>query len=261
MSHSIKQRLLAGELVNVFAIGAIPSTKLVELAALSGGYHAIWIDEEHAALSLQQIELLALACRSVGLDSYVRLAPVNYAAVMRPMEAGVGGVMAAQVRSLAEVEQIVSWAKFPPLGQRGVNPSNFEGRYSTCKLSEHVIDCNRDRWLSVQIETREALECVEDIAKVEGIDHLFVGPADLSVALGVPGDFMHPLCLAALERISRAVRSVGKSWGILARGHEHAVQCRKLGCQLFAYGNDLSIAMQGFKAVRETYAPFFKDIT
>ncbi len=258
MSYSIKQRLSSGEIVNVFSIGALPSPKLVELAALSGGYHAIWIDEEHAALSLQHIEVLALACRSVGLDSYVRLAPVNYAAVMRPMEAGVGGIMAAQVRSVAEVEQIVSWAKFPPLGQRGVNPSNFEGKYSTCKLAEHVVQCNRDRWLAVQIETLEALECVESIAAIEGIDHLFVGPADLSVALGVPGEFLHAKCVAALERISHATRSARKSWGILARGPEHASLCRKLGCQLFAYGNDLSVAMLGLKTLRETYQEFFK---
>ncbi len=261
MSHSIKQRLADGKIVNVFAIGALPAPKIVELAALSGGYHAIWIDEEHAGLTQGQIEVLAMACRSVGLDSYVRLAPLNYAAVMRPMEAGVGGIMAAQIRTVDEARQVVSWAKFPPLGLRGANPSNYEGKYGTCKLAEHVVECNRDRWLSVQIETVESLAAVEEIAAIEGIDHLFVGPGDLSVALGVPGEFMHAKCLQALERIAAATRAAGKTWGILARGADHAAYCRKLGCQLFAYGNDLNVVLQGMRVLRESYSSMFdKDV-
>ncbi|MEQ1826181.1 MAG: aldolase/citrate lyase family protein [Pirellula sp.] len=254
--HSIKQRLAAGQEVNVFSIGAIPSFKIIEMAAMSGGYHAVWIDEEHAALTQRDIEQLALACRSAGLDSYVRIAPLNYAAVMRPMEAGVGGIMAAQIRSVEETKQIVLWSKFPPIGLRGINPSNFEADYTTRSLADHIEICNRDRWLSVQIETLEALECVEQVAEVDGVDHLFVGPADLSVALGVPGQYLHNDCKAALERISNACRRANKSWGILVRGPEHAELCRDLGCQLFAFANDLGLVTQGLKAVKATYAKF-----
>lgn len=254
--HSIKQRLARGEEVNIFSVGAIPSPKIIEMVAMVGGYHGIWIDEEHAALTQRDFELLALACRSVGLDSYVRVAPVHYAAIMRPMEAGVGGIMAAQVRSLDEVQQIVNWAKFPPLGQRGLNPSNFEGGYATRGLSEIVESGNRDRWLSVQIETVEALNCVTQIAQVAGVDHLFVGPADLSVALGVPGQFLHEKCKAALAQVSAACQQAAKSWGILVRSPEHAQLCKSLGCQLFAFANDLSAFMQGLKAIQSNYASF-----
>lgn len=257
MKVTIKGRLAAGQEVNIFAIGAIPSPKLIEIAAMSGGYHGVWIDEEHAALTQNQIELLALACRAVGLDCYVRLAPLNYAAVMRPMEAGVGGIMAAQIRSTREVQTIVDWAKFPPMGHRGLNTGNYEGDYGVRTLPKHIEHSNRDRWLSIQIETLEALEAVEEIAAVDGVDHLFVGPADLSVALGVPGEFLHEKCIAALERVSNAVRSTGKSWGILARGPDHAAQCRRLGCQLFAFAMDLGVAHQGFLAYRQTYKDFF----
>jgi 4-hydroxy-2-oxoheptanedioate aldolase len=254
--HSIKQRLGEGQEVNIFSVGAIPSPKIIEMVAMIGGYHGIWIDEEHAALTQRDFELLALACRAVGLDSYVRLAPVHYATIMRPMEAGVGGIMAAQVRSVAEVQQIVNWAKFPPVGQRGLNPSNFEGGYATRSLAE-IVECgNRDRWLSVQIETVEALDCVDEIAQVAGIDHLFVGPADLSVALGVPGQFLHEKCKSALARVSSACQQAGKSWGILVRSPEHAQFCRSLGCQLFAFANELAAFIQGLKAIQSTYDDF-----
>lgn len=254
--ETIKSRLEAGQQVNIFSVGAIPSPKWVELVALVGGYHGIWIDEEHAAVGLEQIEILTMACRSVGLDSYVRLAPVNYAAVMRPMEAGAGGIMAAQIRGAEEARQIVRWAKFPPLGERGLNASNHEGRYATRSLAEHVAACNRDRWLAMQIETLEALHEVDEIAATEGVDHLFVGPADLSLALGVPGEFLHPRCREALGQVARAVEQHGKSWGILVRGREHAVVCRDLGCRLFAYGNDLSVILGGLRGLADAYPGF-----
>lgn len=256
MGESIKKRLAAGQPVHIFNIGSIPSPKIIEIAAASGGYHGVWIDQEHAALSLQQVEILALACRSVGLDSYVRLAATDYGAVMRPMEAGAGGIMAAQVRTPEEVQQIVKWAKFPPLGYRGLNLSNYEGGYTSRTPAEFVVAANRENWLSVQIETLEALESVEKIAAVEGIDHLFVGPADLSLSLGVPGDYMHPKCTAALERVAAATKAAGKTWGILVRGSEHAAFCRKLGCLLFAFASDLSALQQGFRQIKSQYSDF-----
>jgi len=256
-STSIKSRLASGQQVNVFTIGAIPSPKIIEMVAMAGGYHAIWIDEEHAGLTLNQIEILAMACRSVGLDSYVRVAPTNYAAVMRPMEAGVGGIMAAQIRSVEEARQVVRWAKFPPLGERGANASNFEGNYGTQSLAHHIQKCNDDRWLSLQIETSEALQQVDQIAAIEGVDNLFVGPADLSVALGVPGDFMHPRCREALQRVSEATLDQGKTWGILVRSREHADFCRSLGCQLYAYSNELAAFLAGLSVTRARYEDFF----
>lgn len=259
MGENIKQRLAAGKTVRIVAVGALANPKWIELAAMHGGYHGVWIDEEHAALSLQQIELLALACRATGLDAYVRLAPVSYAAVMRPMEAGVNGIMAAQVRSLAEVRQIVAWAKYAPAGGRGLNLSNYEGRWGTADPATLVQAANRDRWLAVQIETLEALDQVDEIAAVAGVDHLFVGPADLSLALRVPGEYLHSKCIAALERIAGACSRAGKSWGILARGPDHAARCRQLGCQLFAFASDLSVANLGFRATREMYQRFFEE--
>ena len=259
LENGIKARLAGGKIVRIFAVGSLPSPKLIEIAALHGGYHGVWIDEEHAALPQAQIELLALACRASGLDSYVRLAPTDYATVMRPMEAGVGGVMAAQVQSVEQVEEIVRWAKYGPRGVRGLNLSNYEGRWATCDPAELIRTANRDRWLAIQIETLGALEQVDKIAAVDGVDHLFVGPADLSMALGVPGEYLHPKCVAALERVSAAVRAAGKSWGILPRGPEHAARCRELGCLLFAFASDLSVVHLGFKMARDVYQDFFGD--
>src|SRR4051795_2911296 len=107
------------------------------MVGLLGGFDAVWLDQEHTGLTVGQIEDATRAARSVGLDSFVRLAATDYASVMRALEAGAGGIMAAMVQSAQEVEQIVRWAKFHPRGLRGVNGTGVDGRYGALPAREY----------------------------------------------------------------------------------------------------------------------------
>src|SRR3972149_269267 len=250
---TIIERLRDGKLVRVMHFTGLSSPKLVEVAGILGDFHGLWIDQEHAAVPHAQLELMLMACRAVGLDAFARVAPTDYATVMRPMEAGCSGVMIAQLRTLAEVQQAVAWAKYPPRGVRGMFGSNIEAGYGTIEMRKHTENANRDRWVAIQIETAEAVEIIDQIAAVDGVDHLFVGPADLSVNLGVPGEFMHPKCIAALERIAAAGQKAGKARGILSQDPEHVRICRELGCQLFSIFGDLACFRAGLKALEEKF--------
>jgi 4-hydroxy-2-oxoheptanedioate aldolase len=253
---TIIERLRAGKLVRVMHCLGLSSPKLVEVVGILGNLHGIWIDQEHSAISHSQLELMLMAARAVGLDAFARVAPTDYATVMRPMEVGCSGVMIAQVRTLDEVQQAVSWAKYPPRGIRGMFTGTIEARYGTIDMRKHAESANRDRWIAIQIETAEAVEIVDQIAATEGVDHLFVGPADLSVCLGVPGDFLHSKCISALERVAAACKQSKKSWGVLSRDPEHARKCRELGCQLFSIFGDIDCFRAGLTALEER----FKDI-
>src|SRR5882672_8480194 len=99
---TLKGLLAQGKLVKVFGLGQLCHPKIVEIIGQHGGYDAVWLDHEHAGLSIEQIELACLAARASALDSFVRLTATDYATVMRPMEAGAGGVMAAQIRSASQ---------------------------------------------------------------------------------------------------------------------------------------------------------------
>ncbi len=257
MNNTIQQRLAAGQIVRTMFLGPLASPKLVEMAGLVGDWHGVWIDQEHSAIPHQQLELLLLACRAARLDAFVRVPPTDYATIMRPMEAGASGVMVAMIRDAAQVRQIVQWAKYPPLGTRGLFQANYEAGFGTIEPARHVETANRDRWLAIQIETLEALESVEEIAAVEGVDWLFVGPGDLACNLGVPGQALHPKCVAANERVAAACRKVNKPWGTLARSPEHAAQCREFGCQLFSLGGDMDLVHRGLAATKKMYAEFF----
>ncbi|HEX5470282.1 MAG TPA: aldolase/citrate lyase family protein [Lacipirellulaceae bacterium] len=251
---TIKQRLAAGQIVRTMHCVGYATPRVVELAGMAGNFHGVWFDQEHSAIPHKELELMLIACRSAGVDAFARVPPTDYATVMRPYEAGCSGVMIAQVRCLDEVKRAVSWAKYPPDGLRGTFTGNIESKYGKIGLAEHVKAANHDRWVSIQIETAEAVEIVDQIAATKGVDWLFVGPADLSVTLGVPGEFLHPKCIDALKRVSAAAKKAGKSWGTLCRDPEHARKCRELGCQLFSIFGDIDFIRVGLETLEQRFA-------
>ncbi|HXG09215.1 MAG TPA: aldolase/citrate lyase family protein [Gemmataceae bacterium] len=259
MALRLKELLAQGRLVRVYGLGQLCHPKLIEMIGLHGGHHAVWLDQEHAGLTIEQIEQAARAARAVGLDSFVRLAPTDYATVMRPLEAGAGGIMAAQVRSAAQVEEVLRWAKFHPRGLRGVNGSGFDGRYGSLPLAEYLRRANAETFVAIQIEHADALAEVEEIAAVPDVDVLFIGPADLSQSMGIPGEWDHPRLWEAFERVARAAQAGGTHWAILPPTPAFARRCVALGCRMLSLGLDVWTIHQGFHAYRAEFAEFFRD--
>ena len=208
------------------------SPKLIEIVGEHGEFDAFWLDAEHAGITMKEIELATLAARVHDMDSFVRLPATDYATIMRPLEAGAGGLMISMVRSAAEAEQAVRWAKFWPRGERGLNGGNRDGRFGLTPLAEYAAAVNASTFIGVQIETAGALAEAAAIAAIPDVDLLFVGPSDLSQVLGVPGDFENPKCLEAIESIATASAQAGKPWGVFSRGPDYAERMRRMGCQI-----------------------------
>jgi 2-dehydro-3-deoxyglucarate aldolase/4-hydroxy-2-oxoheptanedioate aldolase len=257
MGAQLKALLAGDRLLRVFALGQFCHPKLVEMVGWFGGFDAVWLDQEHAGLSTAQVEDGARAARGCGLDSFVRLAATDYATVMRCLEAGAGGVMAAMVRSARQVEEIVTWAKFHPRGVRGVNGTGVDGRYGTVPAAEYFRRANAETVVGVQIEHADAVEEVERIAAIPDLDFLFVGPADLSQSMGLPGEWEHPRVWAAIERVARASRERRVPWAILPLNAAHARRCVELGCRMLSVGIDAWAFQKGLRAFRDDFAEFF----
>ncbi|MCY2967832.1 MAG: aldolase/citrate lyase family protein [Planctomycetota bacterium] len=255
--QSIKHRLAQGEVLMVAAAGRIVHHNLLQMIGMHGGFHAVWFDLEHMSYSTERLEIGTLACRSQGMDTFVRLAPTDYAAITRVLEAGAGGVMAAQVRSAAEAEQVVRWAKFFPRGCRGLNTAGYDARFATVPLAKFAEQANRDTFVAIQIETTEALAEVDQIAAIDGVDLVFLGPADMSQSLGVTGDFMNPKCLEAMDLISAACAKHKKPWGVVPVNPDYAAMCVEKGCKMLSVGADVRIINAGIEAVKKNYSKFF----
>src|SRR6266404_8918111 len=152
MGARLKELLAQDKLVRVFGMGQLCHPKLVEIIGMIGGFDAVWFDQEHVGLTIEQIESGSLAARASELDCFVRLAPTDYATVMRPLEAGAGGIMAAQVRNARQAEEIIQWAKFYPRGMRGINNTGVDGRYGLVPLAEYFQQANANTFIAIQIE-------------------------------------------------------------------------------------------------------------
>ena len=182
------------------------------------------LDFEHAGISMKEIELATLAAKAYGMDHFVRLPATDYASVMRPLEAGAGGLMISMVRSASEAEQAVRWAKFWPRGERGLNGGNRDGRFGLTPLPEYMAAANASTFVGIQIETAGACGAAA-IAAIPDVDLLFIGPSDLSQVLGVPGDFENPRCLEAIETIARTCAEANKPWGVFCAGRATRSEC------------------------------------
>ena len=136
MPSVIKERLAAGKIVRTMHVVGYATPRMIELFGTLGNFHGFWFDQEHSAIPHHELEMMLIACRAAGMDAFARVPPTDYATVMRPMEAGCSGVMIAQVRTLDEVEQAVAWAKYPPVGVRGMFSGNAETQFGKIDMAD-----------------------------------------------------------------------------------------------------------------------------
>jgi 4-hydroxy-2-oxoheptanedioate aldolase len=259
MADGIKARLARNELVRIAGMGRILHPNIIQIVGIQGGFHGLWFDHEHVGFSMESLEIATLAARSQGLDCFVRIAPTDYALVTRCLEAGGGGIMAAQIHSAEQAEEFVRWTKFYPRGARGLNTGGWDARFASIPPAEFCEKANRETFLAIQIETLQSVEECDAIAAIDGVDLLFVGPSDLSQSLGVTGDFFHEKCLAAIDRVSQACRNHGKHWGAVCVSPEHAQMMIDKGCTMISPSSDVRFVNAGVQAIKKQYAKLFGE--
>jgi len=256
MPSRVKQLLAQKKMVRAFGMGQLCDPKIVEMVGYNGGWDAVWLDLEHVALPGPTIEQCTRAARAVGLDCFVRLAPTDYASVMRPYEAGAGGIMAAQVRSYDQAAEILRWCKFHPLGLRGVNSGGVDGKYGSYPVGDYLKRANDETYVILQVEHFECVEAIEKIAALPSLDCLFIGPFDLSQSMGIPGELDHPQMWDAVKRVATACKKNNVPWAILPKDAGYAKKCVDLGCTMLSVGFDTWVIFRGLKGFQEDYAWF-----
>ena len=134
----IKDLLASGAVVRLFGVAQLFTPKLVEVVGEHGGFDGLWIDAEHGGLDMKDYELATMAARAYDMDHFVRLPATDYASIMRPLEAGAGGVMVSMIHSPEDADRAVRWAKFWPRGDRGMNGGNRDGRFGLTPMADYV---------------------------------------------------------------------------------------------------------------------------
>lgn len=247
-------KLRAGDFVKVAGIGRVAEPWLTEVVGRIG-YDVVWFDTEHRAYGPDRIDPLSLACRATGIDLMVRICKTGYHSPMQALEFGANGLMIPHCRSAAEARQWVEWVRFPPLGRRGLDGAGADADFGLADTREHLQHANREVFLALQIEDKEAVDAIDEIAAVDGFDLLFVGPGDLTLSLGVPLEWDSPLLRNAYEKVAAACERHGKWWGTTSGTPEAAQKALDLGARMITAGVDHVFLVNGFK---NSFAAFSK---
>jgi len=245
LAHAPHQRVPLGTWIT-------SASPLVAEAIGYCGFDWAVIDMEHAPLDVAQLVGMLQAVSSTKLVPIVR-PPWNDAVVIkRVLDAGATTVIVPFVQNASEARAAVAATRYPPQGIRGMAGTTRASRFGTAP--RYLQTANETMGVIVQLETPTALAALEAIAEVEGVDALFIGPADLSAAMGHVGDQRHPEVLDAIGRAVDRARSLGKPIGTLTGTPAQAAQARAMGFDFVGLGTDLALlvnaAQQSLDALR-----------
>lgn len=255
---NLKKRLQEGETLHGCWLN-LGSALTAEIVGLSG-FDWVLIDLEHGAGTEKDVLAQLQALESTSTAAFVRVESADSPRISRVLDMGAAGVMCPKVNDAAEAKKVINGLHYPPFGSRGVAKmvratafgENFQKYYDSSK--ENLLGI-------VQIETAEALNHLDEIAALEGVDVLFIGPADLSMELGIFGQFDHPIFIDALEKINQAARKAGKATGILFFNPDDYQKYHNMGIRFIACGADATFVADGARAMSKKLDAFRATIS
>ncbi len=242
----LRSRILAGE-STIGAWASLASLASTELLARTG-FDWLVVDLEHGASTEADLHGQLLAVQGTPTSALVRVQSAERMRVGRALDTGADGLMIPRLETEAEVAETVSWMRYPPAGIRGLALSTRGAGMGAYTHDTVAAEINPRITGVFQIESPLAVASAAAMAALDGVDVLFVGPADLSHAMGIPGRFDEPAFIAALETVVAAARAHGKAAGILLKDGAAIPPYRDRGFTFIGVGSDTGWVTAGAKA-------------
>jgi 4-hydroxy-2-oxoheptanedioate aldolase len=194
----------------------IPSPQIVEMIA-AAGFDWVLLDCEHGTLTLESVELMAMAAEASGITAIARPVTKSAEHILQVLDRGVMGVQVPHVTSAAEAREVIAAVKFHPEGRRGLAAGTRAANYDAHgTLADYVKAANDATLIAIQIEDQAAVEHLDELLQVDGIDVYFIGPSDLSQSMGHPGNPKAPAVAQAIEASLRRMVAAGRTPGMPA---------------------------------------------
>ncbi len=236
--NSIKKSMQEGKVVFGGWL-SIPHPVTVEIMA-GAGYDWLLADFEHAPLDIQNGLSMLQAMRYSPVVPLARVPMTDIGWFKRLLDIGFMGLMAPLVRNKEDVQAAVQLAKYPPEGIRGVAGSHRASGYGAY-AKEYLQLSNDETMVIIQIENAESVDNVKEILSVKGVDCLFVGPMDLSTALGTTGDYQNPRYVKAVQQVEEAAKEARVPLGTVVRTHQDAQKRVEQGYQFIGTSSDVRL--------------------
>lgn len=246
--NAVKDALRAGQAVLGTSYGQLRDVEIARILKAAGFDYA-YLDGEHGGFGIETQQDICRVAALCGLTIFVRVADMQYDLMARSLDCGAEGVIFPRVESAELLAQAVAWCKFPPVGIRGFGLTAMQNDYQAAGIGEVMEQRNETGMIILQIETLRALEAREELLSVPGVDVVMVGPVDLSISLGVPGQFDHPKMIEALEKIQATCEAKGIFPGIQARNLALAKTWKERGYKFIGCGSEWAFLLEKGKEV------------
>jgi len=246
--NTVLEKLRAGEVVLGLSVRMVRTGEIAKVAKACG-HDWIFIDMEHAPITLEAAAAMSIAALDTGVTPIVRVAGHETFHMSRVLDGGAMGVVVPHVNTAAEARHAVASCRFPPVGHRSVAGGYAQLGYANMPAAEASDYLNRNTLLAVMIETPEAVENIEEIAAVDGIDVIYIGSNDLLMEMGLPGQFGGEALEKAAKRIIDASLAHGKFPGIGGvRDPELAAKFVRMGSRFLTTHSDFAFLIEAASA-------------
>ena len=251
MKNVLKEKLANGgkPIGTFFELG---SPSVVEALGRTGLDFVI-LDNEHGPFEAESTRDFIRAAENSGLCPLARVRESSRPAVLKLLDIGAQGLIIPDVHNVEQVKELISYAKYAPVGKRGFCPSRKDGwgfdEAAAQSLAGQMEYWNRETLLIPQCETLGALEHIEEIVALDGVDGIFIGLFDLSISMGIPGQFDKPEFQAALRRVLDACHAAGKFCIYFTVNAAAVPEGFRQGFDALAYSLDASVLIQAYRDI------------
>ena len=204
----VLRTIRAGKVASVLKLNTSDS-KVAEIFSMSQP-DAIWLCTEHTSSSFEAIENQIRAAKIYDVDSMVRVMRGSYSDYIRPLEMDAAGLIVPHIINLQDAKNVRDMTKFAPLGKRAADGGNNDAKFTKVSFNDYLVAANQERFVCYQIEDPEVIDQLDDIAALDGVDALFFGPGDMSVALGIPGQINDPKINEMRKNVAQVARKHNK---------------------------------------------------
>lgn len=249
-SSRVLRKIREGKVARVLKLNT-NDAKVAEIFAASQP-DALWTCQEHVSGSIESIEHQIRAAKLYDVDTIVRVARGSYSDYIRAFEADATALMVPHIMNADDARKVRDMTKFAPVGKRALDGGNNDAMFTRVGLADYLETANRERFALYQIEDPEAMDHLEAIAEMDGVDCLFFGPGDYSLALGIPGQLQHPDIKAVRQRIAEMARKHGKIAATVC-GRDQIRDYADMGYNLLSVGADVVALAQYADASMEAF--------
>lgn len=238
--NKVKQALAEGKTVVGTMITEMRTPEIARILAASG-FDYIFVDMEHSAYTLENLTEIVRTGKAVDLTCLARVADPQYSLVARTLDSGAQGLLIPRVETRETVENIVRFAKYPPWGERGFGIRQVVGDYEKVSVKDRITEQNEDTMIIPQIERQRAIQNIETLVSVKGVDVALIGPQDLSISLGVPGEHRNQKMIDAIQKVVDACEKHGVAAGIHTPDLQDLLYWKDKGMRMLTYSTEANL--------------------